>query len=71
MSSRFPCLIPGVGKDGIPGVGFSTALRVVESQWVGEEGRETGVLNVGCAKCGGMVRLSAWNSYLQENFEVI
>ena len=64
MSSRFPCLIPGVGR-------FSTPLRVVESQWVGEEGRETGVLNVGCAKCGGMAKLSAWNSYLQENFEVI
>ena len=64
VSSRFPCLIPGVGR-------FSTPLRVVESQWVGEEGRETSVLNVGCAKCGGMVRLSAWNSYLQENFEVI
>ena len=25
----------------------------------------------GCFKCGGTVRLSAWNSYLQENFEVI
>ena len=40
MSSRFPYLIPGVGR-------FSTPPRVVESQWVGEVGRFRGVLNVG------------------------
>ena len=54
MSSRFPCLIPGVGR-------FSTLPRVVESQCVREEGRERGILNEGCVKCGGMVRLIAWN----------
>ena len=54
MSSRFLYLIPGVER-------FLTPPRVVESQWVGQEGTERGVLNVGCAKCGGMVRLSAWN----------
>ena len=55
VSSRFPCLIPAVGR-------FSTPPQVVQSQWVGEKGREKGVLNVGCAKYGGMVRLSARNS---------
>ena len=50
MRPWFPCLIPGVGR-------FSTPQRVVESSWVGRGGGETGVLNVRCAKCGGMVRL--------------
>ena len=55
MSSKFPCLIPGVER-------FSTLPRVVKGQWEGEEGRERNVLNVRCVKYGDMVRLSAWNS---------
>ena len=50
MSSRYPCQIPGVGR-------FSTPPRMVERQWVGEEGGERSVLNIDRVKLGGMVRL--------------
>ena len=50
MSSRFPCLISEVRR-------FSTPLRVVEGQWVGEEGGESAVLNMRHVKYGDMVRL--------------
>ena len=50
MSSRFPCLISEVGR-------FSTPPRVVEAQWVREEGGESALLNMRRVKCGGMVRL--------------
>ena len=61
VSSRFPCLIAGEGR-------FLTSPRVVEIQWEGEEGRERGILNVGCVKMSGHGKTDCMEFVTAEEF---